>query len=177
MPVKTILLVEDNASDSDLFREALSRANLNHQVHVAPSGRDAVLYLYGDPAHRQRPQRPDLIVLDFRMAGLTGLQLLQMLHNVSRGERAPLPPILAFSSLEDDRRIREAYRLGLSSFIHKPAHAGRFVEMVQQMVVYWLDVNYQPRSEGTKPLRAAENLSAAELEAHPFGVGSSWDAP
>ncbi len=95
---------------------------------------------------------------------ITGLQLLQMLHNVSRGDPTPLPPIVGFSSLEDDRRIREAYKMGLTSFIHKPVHAGRFVEAVQQMVLYWLEVNYVPPPPVTAIREAVEHAHEIELE-------------
>jgi CheY-like chemotaxis protein len=176
MSEKTILLVEDDASDSELFVEALRRANLDCRVHVAASGREAVLYLYGNTGNlRHRPERPDLIVLDFRMAGLTGLQLLQMLHNVSRGDPTPLPPIVAFSSLDDDRRIREAYKLGLMSFVHKPVHAGRYVEAVQQMVLYWLELNFIPPT--ARASRAASHAHELELEDQPFGVVGLRDTP
>ncbi len=86
----TILVVDDEASIRTLYREELEDAG--YRVLCAEGGEDARRILGEGPVH--------LVVLDIKLRGESGLQILQ---EISR-DRTDLPVVLstAYSSFKDD---------------------------------------------------------------------------
>ena len=151
---RRILLVEDDPNDYELLFQAMERTGLAYQIDLASSLSEALDKLFRlDNNHlRHRHSLPALILVDINMSGLCGLQLLRMLHNIHDPHGAPLPPIVIFSASDTPLDIREAYRLGVCSFVRKPLHTGRFLEVVQQIMLYWLTINEAPSEPHSDPL-------------------------
>lgn len=63
--------------------------------------------------------RPDLILLDLRMPNEDGLKVL---HRIKGDARLAGVPVVFLSSLDDPSAIADAFRLGASDFVVKPAH-------------------------------------------------------
>ena len=57
MSTKTILLVEDNPSDVDLTKRALSKGHILNELVVAEDGREALDYLFGAGQYAGRDTR------------------------------------------------------------------------------------------------------------------------
>ena len=92
-----LLLVEDNPADVRLFREALSAQQSQIQLTVANTGEEALRIL------RDNPNRPDLIVLDLSLPGMSGDQVARAL----RAEHGPRTPRLVALSGYDDASLRD----------------------------------------------------------------------
>ncbi|HEY4309699.1 MAG TPA: response regulator [Pirellulales bacterium] len=139
---KTVLLVEDDANDEELFRLALAHANIDCHVDVVRHGEDLLEYLFAHAgrAGQEKKRPPDLILLDLKLPKLNGLQVLQILKNAAHAEPT-VWPIVVFTSSDDDRDIASSYGLGALSYVRKPVAHGRFVETVQETVLYWLGIN------------------------------------
>jgi len=86
---KTILLVEDNEQDEMLTLRALRRANVANRIDVARDGQQALDYLFqqGEFAHRDGHELPALVLLDIGLPRLSGLDVLERLHAVTRARR------------------------------------------------------------------------------------------
>ncbi|MGD9647425.1 MAG: response regulator [Pirellulales bacterium] len=140
---KTILLAEDDRNDEELFRRAIAQANINCRVDVARDGEELVRYLIGTADQRRttRGADVDLVLLDLKMPKLNGLQVLTVMHNAHRVADELAPPIVVFTSSDAEQDVSSAYALGAVSYVPKPVSHGRFVETVQQLVLYWLGVN------------------------------------
>jgi CheY-like chemotaxis protein len=69
-----ILLVEDNAGDVFMVREALEEADFPHVLHVVNDGQAAMDYLRHQAAEGGR--WPDLVVLDLNLPGKTGREVM-----------------------------------------------------------------------------------------------------
>ena len=140
---KTVLLVEDDANDEELFRLALAHANIDCRVDVAHDGEGVLEYLFANGSthgHEKKPE-PDLILLDLKLPKLNGLQVLQVLKNSAHGAELGVRPIVVFTSSDDDKDIASSYGLGALSYVRKPVAHGRFMETVQETVLYWLGIN------------------------------------
>lgn len=110
---KTILLVDDDADDTDLFREALGEINEAITCYNAIDGQEALNKLLD----RQITQ-PDIIFLDINMPGMNGWQCLTYLKGHERFRQIPVI-MYSTSSAKRDRDI--ANDLGALGFLTKPS--------------------------------------------------------
>ncbi len=73
-----ILFVEDNPNDAEMTMRALKRNNIvNHIVHVE-YGAEALDFLFtrGNYCDRKTRKNPKLVILDLKLPGLSGLEVL-----------------------------------------------------------------------------------------------------
>ena len=138
--IASILLVDDNKMDVELALDAFGQARLSNRIDVARSGQQALDYLFGegDFADRQRYPMPDLILLDLKMPGIDGFEVLRRIKNAPGIKRIPVV-ILTSSSEEGDRML--SYDDGANSYLVKPVSFSGFVKVVHQVGDYWLTLN------------------------------------
>jgi CheY-like chemotaxis protein len=88
-PGVRILLVEDSLPDVRMFREALTRLGLPHELHVTHDGEDALLYLRQEGHYAGFP-RPDIVVLDLKLPRLSGDAVLAAMSLDRRLQTMPV---------------------------------------------------------------------------------------
>ena len=137
---KVILLVEDNADDEALTLRALTRNNIGNEVIVARDGEEALDWLFctGTFQSRDPRQQPALVLLDLKLPKVDGLEVLQ---KIKADERTRSTPVVVLTSSREDRDLKEAYAIGVNSYIVKPVDFEKFLEAVKQFGLYWLLVN------------------------------------
>ena len=138
-----ILLVEDRRMDVELTLDAFREARLSNSVQVAYTGEQALDYLFGrgDFADPDKRQVPDLILLDLKLPGISGQEVLRQVKSAPDLKRIPV--VVLTSSREDRDRI-ESYDNGVNSFLVKPITFDGFMEVVKQVDDYWLSLNVPP---------------------------------
>lgn len=105
MPMAQVLVVDDDASIRFLVREELTLEG--HGVRTAEDGL-AGLRAVGESV-------PDVVILDLKMPGMGGLEVLQRLK-----ASQPQLPVLLFTAYGDCRK--EAEILGADAYIVKSAN-------------------------------------------------------
>lgn len=140
---RPILLVEDNASDVELAKRALKKANILNPLVVAEDGQEALDYLFcnGQYSERDAGQMPVLVLLDINLPRVSGLEVLERVRSDERTKRL-LVVILTSSKEEHD--VATGYDLGVNSYIRKPVDFHQFAEAIQQLGLYWLVINESP---------------------------------
>ncbi len=135
-----ILLVDDNRMDVELAMDAFKEVRLANQIEIASNGQQALDYLLGIGvyADRARFPYPDLILLDLKMPGMDGFDVLKKIKETPRIKRLPVV-ILTSSREEGDRAL--SYDTGANSYLVKPVSFPGFVEIVKQIQDYWLILN------------------------------------
>ncbi|MEW8314715.1 MAG: response regulator [Candidatus Thiodiazotropha endolucinida] len=135
-----ILLVDDSRMDVELTLDAFKEARLSNRIEVSYSGQEALDYLFDNDhfADRNRHPLPDLILLDLKMPGVDGFQVLQRIKGTPLIKRIPVV-ILTSSKEEGDRTL--SYDIGANSFLVKPVAFTGFVEVIRQIEDYWLTLN------------------------------------
>lgn len=138
-----ILLVEDNRMDTELAIDAFEESHLSCKVHVAENGQKAIDYVFSKNAfsNREKFPKPDLILLDLKMHGIDGHEVLRQIKSEKVLKRIPI--IILTSSKEHADLIR-CYENGANSYLVKPVSYEGFIEMVQKIDEYWLKLNTFP---------------------------------
>ena len=103
----TVLIVEDEADLSELMRYNLEAEG--YRIVSAESGDEAV--------ERIRDGVPDLILLDWMLPGLSGIELMRRWR--SREETARVPVIMVTARGEEEERIR-GLATGADDYLVKP---------------------------------------------------------
>lgn len=150
MVTETILLVEDNPDDAELallgFAKNASQdssGESNYRVEVVNTGEDALDFLFarGKFAGRQQDTNPDLILLDVKLPGINGLQVLKELRKHPSYEHTP---VVILTTSDESSDILEGYNLGVNSYLQKPVDFAAFADLLQQISHYWLKKNLAP---------------------------------
>jgi CheY-like chemotaxis protein len=138
-----LLLIEDNRMDVELTLDVFREARFGNTVHVAHNGKEALDYLFGNGEYvdRQTYPLPHFILLDLKLPGIDGHEVLRRVKNDPHLKRIPVI-ILSSSKEEGDRAL--SYDNGANSYLIKPISFEGFLEVVQQIVDYWLVLNVEP---------------------------------
>ena len=146
-----ILLVDDHALFRDgvalLLKELDPAVQALHAANLA----EALEALGGGTAI-------DLILLDFILPGMHGLQALETLH-----ERHPGVPLVMLSSQEDQATVLRTIQLGAMGFIPKSAPSGQMFEALRTVLAHGIYVPPMSLSGITLPVPARPCTSPAEL--------------
>ena len=107
VPLSRILIVDDE----QFFREAICEAlaELSESCDVVATGEEA-LKAAEDP-------RVGVVVLDVRLPGIGGVQVLERLR-----DRRPDLRVIMLSAYSDQKLVLEALRLGAMDYLAKPIH-------------------------------------------------------
>ncbi|HKP96931.1 MAG TPA: response regulator [Fibrobacteria bacterium] len=140
------LLVEDDANDILLFQRAFAKLNRVAELMVARDASRAERTLAGEGPGRDAvpPVLPRLILLDLKLPGKNGLELLAWIRGRKKLRRLP---IVIFSSSSEPRDMDNAYALGANSYVVKPSGFDALLETVKRLCEYWLELNCIPEKE------------------------------
>ncbi len=136
--VPPILLVEDNPMDLDLTLRAFSKKKFSNQVHVARDGEEALAFI---PRWEAGEAVPAVILLDINLPKINGLEVLRQLKAHERFRRIP---VVILTSSREDKDLNTAYDLGVNSYIEKPVSFNKFMEVAEQIELYWCVLNERP---------------------------------
>ncbi|HEV2099689.1 MAG TPA: response regulator transcription factor, partial [Stellaceae bacterium] len=138
-----LLLVDDD----DLFRESLGLNLIDegYEVTSFDNGRDALAYL-------ERGGGADVMLLDWRMPQLTGIEVLRQMR--SRGIAIP---VIFLTALSDDIYEEAALAGGAIDFIDKSRRLPILVKRLQLITE-----GARPAADGDSP--AADTLTLGQLE-------------
>jgi CheY-like chemotaxis protein len=131
-----ILLVEDNAGDVRLTREALKEGKVRNNLSVARDGVEALSFLRREGDFAKAP-RPDLILLDLNLPRKDGRDVLSEIKKEETLRRIPVV-VLTTSKAEED--IVKTYELHANCYITKPVDLEQFIAVVKSIDDFWLTV-------------------------------------
>lgn len=146
----TILIVEDDPNDVDLFRLAFERIGISNPVQVARDGEEAIAYLsgQGEYAQRDRFPYPDFIMTDLKMPRKNGFDVLLWLKE--ENSRRIIPTVV-FSSSNHVADINKAYHLGANAYLVKPPNFKEMIAVLKQMHDFWNTVEKPVLRAGDSP--------------------------
>jgi two-component system response regulator len=138
-----ILLVEDNEDHAFLIQKALSGSGLVGEIRVLNTGEKALDYLFrqGEFADPQDSPRPDLILLDIRLPGIDGLEVLQ---KIKEDKEIRIIPVCMLTTSTQESDVTASYECGVNSYIQKPVDFTKFLDTIKEVGCYWVATNIPP---------------------------------
>lgn len=119
--MSTILVADDDNDILELLASILDTMSMT--VVKAHNGQEA-LDLYGECA-------PDLVILDYMMPKLSGVEVLKKIKSVSGGSLVPVIMLTAKSDIQDKV---EALEGGADDYVTKPFHFGELQARIKGML-------------------------------------------
>ena len=117
--MSTILIVDDDDQLRKSFHKLLTEEG--YRVRSAPSG-EACLQLLSEDL-------PDLVILDHRLPGLSGLETFQRIH-----ESDPKLPVIFMTAYGTTETAIEATKLGAYDYILKPFDIPVMLAVIRQAI-------------------------------------------
>jgi two-component system, chemotaxis family, response regulator Rcp1 len=136
MTGRSILLVEDNAGDVLLTREALREADVAVELTAVADGEQALAYLRDEGV-----TQPDLVLLDLNLPRKNGLEVLEEIRHDPALRTTPVIMLTTSSSARD---VAASYARGVNCYVVKPLDLDDFTELVQAINGFWLEVARLP---------------------------------
>lgn len=114
-----ILIVEDSKINQFIARDTLLKYNIDCEIEYAMNGEEALASIYS--------QSIDLVLLDIIMPKLTGLQVLEQLHNSNYSDP---PKIIMLTTISDTKILKACFDYGATDYIKKPFEEMDFISRI-----------------------------------------------
>lgn len=127
----SILIVDDDADDRDIIRDAF-HTNNDRAEYIPLENGDALLqYLHEKGSNGL----PALIMLDLNMPGKDGREALKEIKSDAAFQKIP---IIVFTTSSSDRDKQMAYESGANCFVTKPDTFDKLVDVTGAILKLWL---------------------------------------
>lgn len=155
-----ILIIEDDPNDVVLVQRALRRGQIDIETRVVSSVPQARDYLSGagDFADREKSPLPLIILLDLKMPGGSGIELLRWIRAQPLLRRIP---VIVLSSSRETVDVDDAYDAGCNSYLVKPVAFDALQTMLTTLGHYWLNFNTAARLPGGTSASGARRTAGA----------------
>jgi CheY-like chemotaxis protein len=130
--LRPILLIEDNPMDIDLTLRAFAKRQLANPIEVVEDGEAAMARI--DQWEQGLAEMPSLILLDLKLPKVDGLDVLRRLKS---SLKLRVIAVVVLTTSAEDRDVQLAYELGANSYIVKPVSFDKFLQVAEQIELYW----------------------------------------
>lgn len=121
MSQSRILIVDDHHETRQVLKAALSTLSPRMEVVDVPSGEEAMLMIL--------MQSFDLLVIDIRLAGISGLELMAQVK-----KKAHKPRMVLITGSTDSELRGKIISAGADAFFYKPIEIPEFLKTVQELL-------------------------------------------
>lgn len=126
---RQILLAEDDCDDQELLENAFGEIDPSWEVVCIPNGRKFVSYLDS----MKDESLPALLILDYNIPELTGVEILRLLNNDSRYQHIPK---IIWSTSSSPFFKATSIELGVADYITKPNDFASFLSIARHMLSF-----------------------------------------
>lgn len=130
MPNHHILIVEDNATHRAMACEILK--TMGYQVSTAGDGYAALAKL------QLEPQRYDLVLMDWEMPGMNGLDTVREIRTCQIKEGWPHIPIIAFTANKQQGDSEKCLAAGMDDYIPKDLFLPKWHKTLADKITNWI---------------------------------------
>jgi len=125
-----IIVIEDDADDRELMRDAFAELNYVNEILYFENGEQALTHL------RETPMEPFIILSDINMPKLDGLKLKEQIQT-NEDLNLKCIPYLLFTTSKNQQHIIDAYSKSVQGFFVKPTNFEKLKIIIRKVVEYW----------------------------------------
>jgi len=142
MKALDIVIAEDNDDHAEMIVESLEEYNPKNTITRCSNGEE-LLKLLEQRSAAQSGNPPDLVLLDIKMPGLGGINVLR---SIKSNATLKAIPVMMVSTSNHNADIRKCYELGANSYIVKPFDYKTFANKIHELNAYWAKVSETPNT-------------------------------
>ena len=131
MKKHNILIVDDDADDREIIKDAFTNASDVHDYIFLENGDKLLDYL----EHNAGNGLPSLILMDLNMPGKDGRDILK---EIKADQRFLSIPVIVFTTSSSDKDKTTSYHLGANCFLTKPDTFQKLVVIAKSISSLWL---------------------------------------
>lgn len=131
-----ILMIDDDAGDTLMAKEAIEQSDLQTKLHITHDGIEAMAFLTNDGKYADAP-RPDLILLDLNMPRMDGHEVLTWLKNQTSLKNIP---VIILTTSDASQDVEECYNKQANCFITKPIDLDEFTRVINEVNGFWTQI-------------------------------------
>ena len=120
---QTALLIDDQPTVLDIHAAILKSLKLNLKIVAMTNPIEALEWMQN--------KQVDLIITDFRMHQMNGMQFVEAINNASN---APPKPIVVVTALKDTKLKQELLAAGAAAYLTKPVDAEELASIAQKLL-------------------------------------------
>jgi two-component system response regulator VicR len=121
---KTILVIDDDDLICSLVTHSLAKEDYN--VITAADGQEGV--------EQFEAERPDLVVVDIAMPGMSGLEVAQMMRAIEQRNQYPHTPIIILTAFARSFFLSTGGKGDVDSYLMKPIAPDQLLAHVHQFL-------------------------------------------
>ncbi|HXE42459.1 MAG TPA: response regulator [Candidatus Baltobacteraceae bacterium] len=152
----TILLVEDEDSDVEIFMMAAKEVRFSNPIQVVKDGQQAMDYFsgIGKYSNRERFPLPALVLLDLKLPYRMGMVVLHWLRTQPKFKSTI---VIVFTSSESKSDISKAYEEGANAYLVKPPTLDGLGYLIRNLKNFWLNADLR------RPEKIGEHLKTLSI--------------
>ncbi|MHC4609850.1 MAG: response regulator [Planctomycetota bacterium] len=131
-----VLVVEDDSDHAQLIELALQDCGIS-KITVLPSGEAAVQMLIHP--HREKDQQPQLVLLDLRLPGISGVDVVREIRAASSTRSVP---VVILSCCSGDTDVADCLDAGANAFMVKPTEYEAFRDSIGRIADFWTNAHH-----------------------------------
>jgi polar amino acid transport system substrate-binding protein len=150
-----VLVVDDNATSRDIFREMLE--SFSFEVILAASAKEGLTEL--EKAPESEPF--ELVILDWQMPGMDGIEASKRIKN--HQHLSKIPPIILVTAYGREEVMQQAEGVGLEGFLLKPVTPSMLFDATMQAFGEAVPEISRAVHRKEREVEALENIRGAQV--------------
>jgi len=130
-----IFYVEDDQDFAFIMQYAVKEVSDHLTVTVVEDGNSAIAALQ---RYENEKHRPKLILLDLNLPGVSGLEVLKRIKEISYFKYVP---VVLFSTSDNVKDVKTSLEIGANAFLTKPVGYHNLITCVQSLYDFWFTHN------------------------------------
>ena len=132
-----LLMAEDDDGHAQLVRERFESVGVRNRIIRFREGKETWDFLSGAAKPCVEDGKAYLLLLDIRMPGLDGIEVLR---RVKSDPRLKNMPVIMLTTTDDPREIGLCYELGCNNYLTKPVEFEKFAEVIKRLGLFLMVV-------------------------------------
>ncbi|MEM1287018.1 MAG: response regulator [Pseudomonadota bacterium] len=129
--VRSILVIDDDPADYMFIARSVAKVAPDVLMHYEADGYQA--------RERIADTNADLVILDLKMPGCSGHEVLNDLKNSANENDRVSVPVIVMSSSTDPKDIVSCYLKHANAYVEKPASIAAYMSLANSLKDFWLE--------------------------------------